>query len=284
MNGLLQRALVALLFGGGLLISYGNATANGAQADLAEPLAEVVWAGRENGTNHLYYSFFKNGSWSPATAPIYSSDKQLTTPALATLQGGKKILFWTEQQGDRAVLMKMSGARSASDVAPRWQQAGLFSDLGRYNIAPIAVVDEADRVWLFWSADVDEYSDIYFAKQSKLGWSKPLRVNRRNKVPDTTASARFNEAGELIVSWQTYDLNNRQYQLASRAFMLENPSPRKKSLAAALTHETKIVAAVDTPTFLLEGQRILIHFPNNTALQSLEIEELATLTQKNYNN
>jgi hypothetical protein len=238
------------------------------------PSAEVVWTETENKQHTLYYRFFNNGSWSESAAAIYSSENPITTPTLTTRATGKKLVFWAEQLAGSIVIKMMQG-QIDSQLEPtiRWGMPTLFSDLGQFSIAPSAVVDWNDDVWVFWAADVAKYSDIYYSRTSELGWSEPVLIHQANSVPDNTPLATINEQGMIDVVWQTFDLEASQYRFANEQYLVES-RPRKSDLAKLLAEEQDFLDGVIRPDFLPSQQRLFVHFPRNRLIQSIEAHKL----------
>jgi hypothetical protein len=285
MQALIVRRSINVL---GLVFALGwSVVVLAAPASLREPSSkpevEVVWIGMERLENRgeagappgntrsqhqLLYQKYVNDGWDNAPQTIYVSPHSLATPSLASKRSGEKILVWSEQIAGEAQLKIMRGRVSRSDrYAINWQGADLFSDLGRYNIAPSVVIDAEDRAWVFWAADVDAYSDIYYSRETAQGWTEAKRVHSRNQVPDILPFATLTDNVGVQLEWLSYDLDSRRYKLASKLYLGKN-KPHKQASAQRVVIEQTRSEEFAYPDFLPGNQRIVLHFPNHRYIQS----------------
>lgn len=238
------------------------------QAGASQKVYAEQQAEKKRLRHQLLYQKYVDRQWASTPEIIYESPHSLTTPSMATKRNGEKLLVWAEQVAGKAQLKLMRGQVSAlNNYSIVWQDATLFTDLGRYNIAPSVLIDAQDRAWVFWAADVDDYSDIYYCKETEQGWTEPQRVHAKNNVPDITPYARLSLQSKVTVEWLTYDLTSLRYQLASKSFLSENSRLPKVSAALEKAEQARI-DEFRTPEFLPENQRVLVHFPRNRLLQS----------------
>jgi len=76
-----------------------------AEGDAAKPIqCELVWTEYHDGEHRILHSRLADENWSEPEI-IYTTDKPVFTPALATDDKNIKTLVWSEQRQSKIVLM-----------------------------------------------------------------------------------------------------------------------------------------------------------------------------------
>lgn len=239
--------------------------------------AELVWA--ENGVSkvaekeaekgvesRIMFSQLENDGWSKPLE-LYRSENPVTSLALVTDLKNTKILVWTEQFRFRSVLMK----KQATGRPANWSKAELFSDYGKENFAATMVVDAANDIWLFWSANHGDLDDIYLLKRTSQGWGRPQRTHDQNKVPDILPAAQLDAAGNVSLDWRSYSLADGAYVTLNRVFELEKKWQNGYKSDPKEVPEITL-KDVSLPDFVPADATALMHFPSNRMNQSEKIE------------
>lgn len=227
-------------------------------------LAEVVWAETDGEQHHLLFSRFDGEAWSQPGEKVYSSRNPLTTPVLGTTQTGDKILVWAESVRGKVVLM--TARATTDDDVLMWQPARRFSERGMENLGPTMVTDLNGHLWLFWSSSTKLPSELFYRKHDGSRWSDARRVHDANEVPDNGAVASLDQLGNVVVEWNTFDLDLGAYVVENRTFLVENrvsgdPEPV----------DVTDPAAIPIPDFLPVNARSLLHLPGNLRTQGLVV-------------
>lgn len=233
-------------------------------------VAEVVWAEFDGEQHHVLLSRFNGEAWSEPAEKIYSSDNPLTTPVLGSTRAGGKILVWAESIRSKVVLM--IARASADEGALKWQPARKFSDRGMENLGPVIATDLNGHVWLFWSSSTKMPSDLYYRKYDGTSWTEATRVNEANEVPDNGAVASVDQLGNVVVQWNTFDLDLGTYVLENKTYLVENLGSAQPELIDVVDP-----AVIPTPDFMPMDARSLLHFPGNLRTQNQVVGEPADI-------
>lgn len=225
-------------------------------------VAEVVWVEFDGEQHHVMLSRYDGEAWSEPGEIVYTSDNPLTTPVLGTAQGGDKILLWAEKTRLKVVLMSARANTEKGEL--KWQPAKQFSDRGLENLAPAIATDLNGHLWVFWSSSTTLPSDLYYRKFDGEDWSEASRVHKANEEPDNGAVANLDEKGNVVVEWNTFDLDLGAYILENRTYLVEN-------LDSAVLGLVDVVdpSAIIVPDFVPIKTRSMMHFPGNLRTQSI---------------
>ena len=236
-----------------------------AASHAAEPMAELIWV--EHGETHqILHSEYLEGNWTNPLL-VYESDNYLNSIALSTLNEGEKILVFSEYLKTRKVLKSIT--RPA--VNSEWSDALLLSDFGMENLAASLVLDIDGVLWLFWAANKGDLDDIYLSKMTQKSWSRPIKVNMDNDVPDINPVASLNENAEVEVEWQTYSFDVGGYVTTKHVFELDKER-KNRYKAAVLQRKEVSFDDLSLPKYLPDRSLALIHFPSNLLQQSQIID------------
>ncbi|MFT5571169.1 MAG: hypothetical protein ACI9FR_000077 [Cryomorphaceae bacterium] len=227
-------------------------------------LAELVWAEVGSENNVIEYSQWDGETWSDPIH-IYENSNEIATPSLATQADGTKVLIWTEQQRRKSVLMWEK--RGSTDE--EWSQASVFSRFGNENVSPSLVTDFAGTLWVFWSAQQSDLSDVFVSKQHAGSWSEPIQVNAVNKVPDIKPLAQILEDGTVQVEWQSYDFEVGDYVLRQKSFSGDVKTSQTQPEGEFADMDPQ---KVSLPSFVSGQIYVTMHLPKNQLIQSYRIE------------
>jgi len=229
-----------------------------------------VWIEFDGEQHHVTLSRYDGKAWSQPGEIVYSSSNPLATPVLGTMQTGDKILLWAEKTRLKVVLM--SARASDEQDALIWQFPWRFSDRGLENMAPALVTDLNGHLWVFWSSSTKLPSDLYYRKFDGNSWSDAELVNKMNEVPDNGAVPSLDERGNVVVQWNTYDLDLGAYTLEKRTFLVENLGGTDSSPIDVVDP-----SKVPEPDFVPEEARSIMHFPGNSRIQSMVFGQPANI-------
>lgn len=232
-------------------------------ASLAQVKAQLAWSEAGSELNSIYLRDWDGEEWSAAEL-VYQTDNGLATPVLASMADGSLVLMWSEQQRRKSVLMWAKKAPK-SDT---WSAASVFSRLGLENVAPTMVRDPNGRLWVFWSAQQADYSDVFVTFEHAGNWSQAERVHAPNKVPDIRPQARISEAGEVLVNWSTYDYAERRYVEQQQTFNSSQVPP----LASIDPQQELDFSQVNLPSTIDARFFGSLHAPSNRLIQTVRIE------------
>lgn len=214
--------------------------------------------------NQIMHSSFSNHEWTEPEA-IYSSNTPLTSIGFVKDLNGVEILVWSEQIKTRSVIMKMQ----RSNAQKPWSQAKLFINFGRENLASSMVVDKANQVWLFFSSNQGDLDDVYLSKRSESGWSSPIKVNSKNKVPDIQPHAKLDKNGDVLINWRSYDFDAGDYLLQEVVFELDKSLKNSYKTDPVIPEQS--LSNLVMPSFLPSNTAALMYFPKNRLQQSVII-------------
>lgn len=229
-------------------------------------LAEVVWAEYDGEQNNVLYSQWTGEDWREPES-IYSNDNYVATPTLSTTKNGEKIVIWSEQRASKSVLM-MSKRPNNEEL---WSEATLFSQHGSENVSPSLVKDRKGTLWVFWAADVDSYSDVFYSRQISGSWAAPVRVNSANQVPDIKPIANVDKDGNVEVTWGRYDFDVGDYVTETVTFEIESKivSELDKKIILAKELDPK---KLPIPGFIKPSSFATIHIANNRLITNFRLE------------
>ena len=228
--------------------------------------AEVVWTEFDGKQHLLLHSDFDGEQWRYPGEVVYRSENALLTPVIGVAADGHKALVWSEVRRGKIILMHQRGI--ARDGRLEWQSPQLLTDRGMENLGPAMVRDRSGTLWLFWASATVEPSDLYMSRLGSGGWTARERVNGDNEVPDNRPTARLDKAGNVLVEWHTYDLENRAYTLENKTFLLETAG--SVPLPADTDGEEK---EVPSPSFVPTATRVFIHYPSHVYQQYSELAQ-----------
>jgi hypothetical protein len=230
-------------------------------------VAEVVWFDAVAGKNHIYHAHYRADEWHKTEAPLVTSDRSITTPVLATLPDGHKVLFWSEARATEGMDLKYMFAHRGAHQNQRasqlqWSSPKILSALGSYNLGAMAVVDDVGQVWVFWSADNEESSDVFMTRRTSTGWTLAQRIHPANTTPDINIRLELSDKGEIVASWNSLDTETLSYVEKSKKFIAQD-SPNAQSQLESRVSTRHSLDDISIPGFVPENQRLIIHFPGN---------------------
>jgi hypothetical protein len=251
--------------------------------DVALSIAEVVWVQRMDGKNHIRHAQFDGQQWEQTSASLYSSNFPLTNPTIGTKTNGERLLIWVEQIKNKTVLMQMTGRysqtnnRSNSDRKRDnriWSLASVLSDFRLENFAPSVVVDAKQRFWVVWASSNSTQSDIFVIRELGNDWTLPVQVNSDNLTPDMRPIVNTDIAGNIYVEWTGYDqsiqgLTENLALFSQEGDRLETNLFGHAKLLESHNYIEHSLLSITDPGFLPSQSRILLHFPQNTLIQSV---------------
>jgi hypothetical protein len=227
--------------------------------------AELIWVESSADDHRLMFSQLSAREWSdPLT--LYASENYISSPTISTDLTHNKLIVWSEQYDNSSILM--SSRRVSSDTL--WLPAEKINDFKAENLGSSIVIDSLNRHWVFWSSNFEGLDDIYYSRQEGAKWSPPKRVHATNKVPDIQPIASLNQDLNVVVDWNTYDLQTGQYLTVQQVFKIDNSSKnRYKSSLSNIQEES--ISDVKIPVFLPRDSSVVLHFPNNQIKQSIRL-------------
>lgn len=230
-------------------------------------LAELLWVVAEKDNHRIMMADYDGSDWQEPYS-IYKSESPLSSPAIGTDHKGNKIIVFSElYRPTKSRLLKMVKPASIEE----WEDPTVFSDFGHENLGASIVVDAANAIWVFWSANQGDLDDIVYKKSGPTGWTKAQVAHAPNNVPDYQPSAMLTAEGEVKLVWKTYDFSSNRYIDSNRLFSLDNSaqnvykSPLDKSQELLLDN-------VALPSYVSGDSRTIVHFPNNIMTQSMRLE------------
>ena len=251
--------------------------------DATLSIAEVVWVQQMDDKNHIRHAKFDGEQWEQTSTSLYSSDSPLTNPTINTKSNGDRLLIWVEQIKNRTALKQMTGhyLHATSQSNPRkqngdhiWSVASVLSNFRLENFAPSVAVDAKQRFWVVWASSNSTQSDIFMIRELGNEWSSPVQVNPDNLTPDMRPIVNTDIAGNICVVWSGFDRAILEFTENSAFYSLEGNRLDAASLdhAQALevhNHKEHSLSSIKDPDFLPSQSRILVHFPQNTLIQSI---------------
>jgi hypothetical protein len=251
--------------------------------DVAVSIAEVVWVERMGEMNHIRHAKFDVRQWHQTSASLYSSNAPLTNPTINTKSNGDRLLIWVEQIKNRTVLKQMTGRYSQINNQPNfdrkrhnriWSDATILSDFRLENFAPSVAVDGKQRFWVVWASSNSTQSDIFMIRQLGNNWTLPAQVNSDNLTPDMRPIVNTDIAGNIYVEWTGYDqsiqgLTENLALFSQDGDRLETNLFEHAKLLEYHNYLEHSLLSITDPGFLPKQSRILIHFPQNTLIQSV---------------
>ncbi len=194
-----------------VILVVGALVMSASSAAFASDDAVLVWTNPESGpaggpadgSANLSFARKKGGKWLKPEKITDSSFPDIQ-PAIVADKSGNAWVVWVELRNRR----KLHG-----QLRYRFQREGIWlpaedlpSDLST-NLAPSIMLDGADTPWIVW-AGVDGHDDeIFFSRWDGSGWSKPMRVNEDNDVPDVLPELELGVNGQPVVSWLGFNGN-----------------------------------------------------------------------------
>lgn len=133
------------------------------------------------GALYVAYVAFTHGEGFRSRPPIQVMPEDMSFLGVPT--GGEQLMF-TELQGDQ------------------WAEPLALTEPGGDLFQPAVAVDGQDRVWVFWSANVDENWDIFARVRTGGEWSGPMRVTAA-AGSDFSAAAATDSEGRVWLAWQS---------------------------------------------------------------------------------
>lgn len=105
-------------------------------------------------------------------------------------------------------------------------------------------------------------------------WSSPVQVNPDNLTPDMRPIVNTDIVGNIYVVWTGFDRVINGFTENSAFYSLDGNKLDTDSLDYAdslQAHSAKehSLSSITDPGFLPEQSRILVHFPQNTLIQSI---------------
>ena len=234
-------------------------------AAASDAQAILVWSSFD-GEHHVVASSLIEDKWSDPEI-IHTSENLIVTPSLAKSSDGQMIMVWSEQQQGKMEIFQAA----LSNENGNWGEAQPIIDEGSENLNPNIVNDGQGGLWLFWSGNDGGLDDIYY-KNKVIGeseWSDTRQLNAPNEVPDYKPVAELDQFGDILVRWQTYDFLTGQYIEAQEIIEIEQKTGSSATLAASDLDLEDIIL----PKFLPHDSAVSLLFPNNTAAQSIRLDE-----------
>jgi len=101
--------------------------------------------------------------------------------------------------GDQIFLMRLDG--------DKWSPLMPVTPPGQDVFHPAVAADATGRVWVVWSANVDDNWDLYARSLQGDKWSKTVRLTRDPR-PDIVPVAASDTSGRVWIAWQAFRGNN----------------------------------------------------------------------------
>lgn len=228
----------------------------------------LVWSAEHGRGEQVYFSRYDRGSWSP---PVQLSDDVALVfqPVVGSGSDGKVWAVWSRQDTDGSHLHYCVG-NSGKWEKPRHLDTGMSS-----NTSAAVVVDRNNTPWLTWTGIDDTYPDIFWSRWNGKGWSAPVKAHEENNVPDLHPSLVLDEAGNVLLSWQTYakgkyvsvtrSWDGHQWQTASSEAVT---NMRLKSS----NFVRREIAPV--PAFIADSRKATMHIKYNGSASSILLSQL----------
>ena len=171
--------------------------------------AELIWSEVKNNGSAIYSSVYKEGAWGEKKKLV--SDNNLNIlPTLSESNSGKKMIVWSR------ILQEGSNLNYTVIDTQGNQKRGSLETPFATNLAPVVIHDSNNTPWLFWSANDGGDDDIYMSRFVSERWTKSIRVNEENDVPDILPEVGMDKNGCVWVSWM--QMNNDKYVELAKSF------------------------------------------------------------------
>jgi hypothetical protein len=186
-----------------ILWSFFVLSSSVSSAQTPEPIGQeqdvkLVWSASNYGHGEqIYYSSYKKNSWDN---PVQLSDStdMVFQPACSFGFDGKVWVVWSRQDKKGSFLQFSVSSDS------RWMEPVTIDTGMSNNKAATIIVDRDNVAWIAWTAIDDQYPDVFWSKWKGKRWEIPVRAHDLNSVPDVQPALSLNEAGNVILSWQTF--------------------------------------------------------------------------------
>ena len=139
-----------------------------------------------DGTLAVAYIAFTHGKGFEALKPLTQEPKDFSYIAAPT--GGEQIMYTQMKAG-------------------QWSAPAPLTPPGGEFFRTAVAVDGQGRVWVFWSADVENNWDLYATVRQGAEWSKPIRLTS-DPGPDIFPVAATDSEGRVWLAWQGFRGNN----------------------------------------------------------------------------
>ncbi len=124
--------------------------------------------------------------------------------------GFKSRLPITTAPSDFAYLAKPTGGDQIMFMEfhdNQWTTPTALTDEGKDLFGVAMATDGQDRLWVFWSENVEENWDLYAKMRNDDGWSEPIRITTA-PGSDVNHAAATDADGRVWLAWQSFGETN----------------------------------------------------------------------------
>ncbi len=224
--------------------------------------ADMVWHESQSDLRTIVISLYRDGQWGQPQK-IYQTKSFVSSAVSSTLQDGRKIVFWSEDQKEKTKLY-FTVQQSLGDMS-RWSEPLLLPFKCRECLAATAVLDFYGNLWLFWTDNASGHDDVFYSIYTNGQWASVEQVNAKNQVPDILPISNLNDQGQVEVQWQSYSVLSTVYQTSSKTF----GEPLSNDIIAPLVNE--LVLQPSANPFALFNTANFVHLPSKRIQQNISL-------------